>query len=192
MLLSSWYYECRPEYLALPRLQSEYQFSIDGRRENLVWVEEKILEDSNGDVRALFATSRAAMGTPRLMSEPLRASVLESQLQQATQKALNSHHLLRIDHDDQAICVWQLILRRYAALYDRIDRVSAVLSGAGLRKGDAMLALLPNVSEAVECELAALQQRRRLEGVIEYDLRENFFDRRLNDVLIATKRRAIP
>jgi long-chain acyl-CoA synthetase len=45
----------------------------------------------------------------------------------------------------------------YAALYERVDRLSAALAARGLRRGDGLLALLPNVREAVECELAALQ-----------------------------------
>jgi acyl-CoA synthetase (AMP-forming)/AMP-acid ligase II len=45
----------------------------------------------------------------------------------------------------------------YAELFDRVDRFSHALRSLGLEKGDAVLAFLPNVHEAVECELAAPQ-----------------------------------
>ncbi len=163
--------------VTLPRLESEYQFSIDGHRENLIWLEEKILEDSNGDVRALFATSRAAMGTPQLMNEPVRASTLEGQLQSATHAALNNPQILRIDHANRAIFVWQLILRRQA------DFVQYWRSQRRGRRID-----LYNVL----CELAAPSRRRRLESAIGYDLREIPFDRRLNDTQLVKKHPAVP
>jgi acyl-CoA synthetase (AMP-forming)/AMP-acid ligase II len=42
-------------------------------------------------------------------------------------------------------------------LFDRVDRLSRGLAELGLVKGDALLAYLPNVHQAAECELAALQ-----------------------------------
>jgi acyl-CoA synthetase (AMP-forming)/AMP-acid ligase II len=45
----------------------------------------------------------------------------------------------------------------FAELFERVDRLSRALFDLGLRKGDPVLAYLPNVHEAVECELAALQ-----------------------------------
>ena len=44
----------------------------------------------------------------------------------------------------------------YAELFDRVDRVAAGFASLGVRQGDSVLAFLPNVHEAVECELAAL------------------------------------
>jgi fatty-acyl-CoA synthase len=44
----------------------------------------------------------------------------------------------------------------YAELFARVDRLAAAFQALGLRKGDAVLAYLPNVHEAVECELAVL------------------------------------
>lgn len=45
----------------------------------------------------------------------------------------------------------------HAALWERVDRLSAAFRAAGLAKGDAVLAFLGNVHEAVEVELAVLQ-----------------------------------
>jgi len=44
----------------------------------------------------------------------------------------------------------------YAELFDRAARVASALVARGFRKGDAVLAYLPNAHEAVECELGAL------------------------------------
>lgn len=44
----------------------------------------------------------------------------------------------------------------YAELFDRAGRFASALVRSGVKKGDALLAFLPNVHEAVECELAAL------------------------------------
>ncbi len=44
----------------------------------------------------------------------------------------------------------------YAELFGRVDRLSAAFVSLGLRRGEAVLAFLPNVHEAVECELAVL------------------------------------
>lgn len=45
----------------------------------------------------------------------------------------------------------------YAQLYERVDRLASSLRTLGLVKGDALLAYLGNETEAIECELAALQ-----------------------------------
>src|SRR5215831_9388114 len=44
----------------------------------------------------------------------------------------------------------------YGFLWERVDRLSGVLAELGVQKGDSVLAYLPNVREAVECELAVL------------------------------------
>jgi len=64
--------------LALPRLEYDYTFRVDGQILNLTQVEAQMLEASAQDARTLLATSRAALGSPRLMSEPLRADTLET------------------------------------------------------------------------------------------------------------------
>lgn len=45
----------------------------------------------------------------------------------------------------------------YSELYDRIDRLSQGLLSLGLKKGDVLLAWLPNCHQALEIELACLQ-----------------------------------
>jgi len=58
------------EDISLPHLEEDYRFVLDGSTVTLNQVERKMLAASGGDVRTLLATSRAAMGTPRLPGEP--------------------------------------------------------------------------------------------------------------------------
>lgn len=44
----------------------------------------------------------------------------------------------------------------YRELFARVNRAARAFERLGVRKGDAVLAFLPNVHEAIECELAAL------------------------------------
>src|SRR6476661_5923644 len=44
----------------------------------------------------------------------------------------------------------------YGELFSRANRAARAFTRLGVRKGDAILAFLPNVHEAIECELAAL------------------------------------
>ncbi len=158
--------------LSLPRLEYEYMFKIDGQRMNLAQIEEKILDATAGDVRALFATSRAAMGTPPLSDQPFRATALDKQLGDAAANALDDPHLLRIDHTTQSILVWQLILRREPEFirYWEIQRRIPT-------------AYLFNVL----LELTSPEQRRALQSAVGYSFREISFDRSLNQWTPANK-----
>ncbi len=151
--------------LSMPRLEYEYTFQVDGQVRTLADMEQEILKHSRGDVRALLATSRAAVGTPRLPAQPLRASSLERQLSEAAADALDQPEVLRVDHASQSILVWQLILRRQAEFteYWRTRR--------RVRNAQAYSVLL---------ELASPAQRRVLQSAVGYTLRELPFNRTLN------------
>ncbi|MBI3736850.1 AMP-binding protein, partial [Candidatus Sumerlaeota bacterium] len=45
----------------------------------------------------------------------------------------------------------------HAQLWERVDRLSNALHGLGVRKGNVLMAWLPNCHEAIEAELACLQ-----------------------------------
>jgi acyl-CoA synthetase (AMP-forming)/AMP-acid ligase II len=45
----------------------------------------------------------------------------------------------------------------HGQLWERVDRLSNAFIGAGLRKGDRLLAWLPNCFQAIETELACIQ-----------------------------------
>jgi hypothetical protein len=151
--------------LSLPRLEWEYWFQVDGRKMNLAQVEEAMLDAGRNDVRALFATSRAAMGTPRLGAEPIRPETLDRQLAEAAATALDNPHLLRVDDIRQSVLVWQLVLeqeerfREYWHVRRRV-RTSYLFN--------------------ILLELASAQRRRALQSAVGYTLRPIPFDRTLN------------
>jgi len=152
--------------LSLPRLEYEYRFVVDGRPHNLAWIEQTILAESGTDVRTLFATSRAALGTPALAGRPYRADTLDAQLTQAAAQGLDNPHLCRIDHASQSVLVWQKILNREA------DFLAYWRSRHRTSTGFLFNALL---------DLASPQRRRQLQGAIGYQLREIPFNRNLNE-----------
>lgn len=141
-------------------------FRVDGRTCTLPEIEAKILEASDGDVRALFATSQGALGTPRLSSGPMRAATLERQLTQAAADALNNPRILRIDHAGRQILVWHLVLTRKDDFLDywrtrRRTRTAYLLN--------------------VLADMASTRRRRALQGAVGYAFQAIPFDRRLND-----------
>jgi hypothetical protein len=151
--------------LSLPRLEHEYQFPVDGAVVTLAQLEKKILDSSEGDVRTLLATSRAAMGTPRLMNEPLRAETLDRQLAQAAADALDLPEILRIDHGTRSIQYWQVILNH------QNDFVQYWINQRRVRTTYLFNVIL---------ELASPQKRRALQTAVGYGPREIAFDRSLN------------
>ena len=151
--------------LAMPRLETDYTFKVDGKIMNLAQAETWMLEDSAQDARTLLATSRAAVGTPRLMSEPFRADTLENQLARAAAEALDDPNILRIDHLTKSILVWQEILNHegdFLAYWRLRRRVTNIY--------------LPNVIR----DMASPQRQRALQSAVGYRFREIPFERRLN------------
>jgi hypothetical protein len=150
---------------ALPQLEFDYHFTLDGLSVTLAEIEASMLRSSNGDVRTLLATSRASMGTPRLPSEPIRAETLERQLAQAASEALDLPEVLSVDHSTRTIQVWQLILRR------RNDFIEYWKTQRRVRTAYLFNVLL---------EMASPQKRRALQSAVGYEFREIAFDRTLN------------
>jgi hypothetical protein len=152
--------------LALPRLEYDYTFRVDGKVYNLAAIEAKMLEDSAQDARTLLATSRAALGTPRLMSEPFRADALENQLAQAAANAFDDPYLLQIDHTTKTILVWQAVLdheQDFLAYWRLRRRISSVY--------------LYNVV----LDMASASRRRVLQSsAVGYRFRQIPFERKLN------------
>lgn len=150
---------------ALPQLEYDFRFPLDGGAATLAELERRMLESSGGDVRTLLATSRAAMGTPRLSSEPFRPETLERQLAQAASEALDLPEILSVDHSTRTIAVWQVILRhkeQFVAYWKHQRRVRTTY--------------LFNVL----LEMASPQKRRMLQSAVGYGFREIAFDRSLN------------
>lgn len=151
--------------VALPKIE-EATFQVDGRPITLPEIEDRFLASSNGDVRALFATSRGSMGTPRLAAEPLRAGMLERQLAEATTEALSNPRLLRTDHAGRHILVWQHVLTRQ----------DEFLNYLRTRRRVQNVALF-----SVLLELASPERRRLLQSAVGYTFHPIPFDRALNN-----------
>jgi hypothetical protein len=141
-------------------------FRIDGGAYTLPQIESKILEASGGDVRALFAMGRGALGTPRLSSEPMRATTLERQLADAAAEALNNPRILRIDHQARRILVWQLVLARK----DDFERYYCT------RRRTPSAHLL-----SVLMDMASPDRRRALQTAVGYAFQTLPFSRPLNN-----------
>ena len=159
-------YPVRTMYdLALPRLAYDYTFTVDGRSLNLAAIDAEALASSGGDVRVWLAMSGAAMGTPRLPGEPLRAASLGRQLARIAADALDNPNLLAVDRSSRSILIWQKVLRRQEA-YE-------AFRGSSRPGGRARLF-------DVISELASAKQREALAGVSDYTFRAIPFDRTLN------------
>jgi len=159
-------YPCSTVYdLSMPVLEQDYRFMVDGKSRNMSELEADMLKDSSGDVRAMFATSRGALGTPRLMSEPYRPDYLESQLTQAALKALDNPDLCAVDHVGRSIFVWQNVLRReqeFVAYWQVRRRVRT--------------AYLYNVL----MDMASPNRQQAFQSAVGYQIRPIPFNRRLN------------
>lgn len=153
--------------LTLPRLETEYTYRVDGRIRTLADVETDMLATSGNDVRVLFAASRAAMGGPPLLTEPLRADSLDRQLAAAAARALDDPRIMRIDPATHSIYVWQLVLRRQADFehYWRSRRRAST--------GRLLDAL---------ADMASPRRRSALQAAVGYTFRSMPFDRTLNGV----------
>lgn len=151
--------------LSLPRLEEDYKFVLDGAAITLAGIQRRMLEVSDGDVRTILATSRAAMGTPRLPSEPIRPETLDRQLNAASADALDLPEILRIDHSTRSILVWQEVLRNQEAFVDYWKKQKRVRTF-----------YLWNVLR----EMASPQQQRALQSAVGYAFRPVAFDRSLN------------
>ncbi len=162
--------------MTLPRLEQGYRFRVDGRSLTLAQIEEEMLTRSLGDVRTLLATSRAALGTPRLTPEPIRTTSLNRQLAEAAAQALDNPDLLRIDHTNETIFLWQLIFRREGDFLKYWRRTRRTRTG-----------YLFNVL----LELASPERRRALQSAVGYTIRQIPFDRRLNRGTSRTRPRVI-
>jgi len=151
--------------LSLPVLEYQYKFIVDGQVRHLAWIEEQILDESASDVRALFALSGAALGSPPLASEPIRPDTLERQLARAASRALEDPHICQVDHAARSILIWQKILTRRADFlkYWRLRR-------------RVRAAYLFNVL----LDMASVEGRRVLQAAVGYDFCEIPFDRKLN------------
>lgn len=151
--------------VSMPSLETGILFTLDGRPVTLRAIEERLLNESDGDVRIMFALSRAAVGSPALRFEPYRADSLERQLQETTAAALDNPYLLQIDNGQHAIFAWLNIF----------ERQDAFLNYWQARRRTRAPTLL-----SVLIDMASPRRRQSLSAAIGYTIRPMPFDRRLN------------
>jgi hypothetical protein len=151
--------------LAMPRLETEYSFKVDGRIRTPAAGEAEMLAVSGNDVRTLFATSRAALGTPALPAQPMTADFLDRQLTTAAAQALDDARIMRIDPATHSIHLWQMILRRQGDFEEYWRSRRRASTGKLL---DALV------------DLASPKRRQTLHAAVGYTFSAIQFDRSLN------------
>jgi hypothetical protein len=149
----------------LPPVEQGYWFKVDGQVTNLYQIRQRAVEDSAGDVRVLFTMCGAARGWPGLASMPYRPVMLEQQLRAAAVEAVGSPALVRVDHEQQALLVAQVIFTNQKAFLEWYQRR---YGAAGATLLNALLALAEELD------------RQRLNAATGYETRMLPFDRALN------------
>jgi hypothetical protein len=153
--------------LSLPSLDHGYKFDVDGQVRDLKAIENQALAESGNDVRVLFVLCGAAVGTPKLLSQPLRAGTLDRQLSDAAAAALDDPAILQIDRSSHSILVWQGIFNRQELFLEYWRSRRRVSAGFFYN---------------VLLDLASMSQRQALQSAVGYPLRQMPFDRTLNDL----------
>ena len=151
--------------LSMPPLESAVTFLLDRKPTTLLAIEEDLLRESGGDVRVIFALSRAQLGAPALRPEPYTADAIDRQLGEAAAAALDNPYVLQINHDQHCIRVWLDILERreeFLAYWQARRRTQATTLHGVLQ------------------DLASPQRRQALNAAVGYAIRPMAPDRRLN------------
>lgn len=151
--------------IMMPRYQSSATFQLDRSVITLDGIEDRLRQEAAGDVRVIFALSRAALGGPVLASEPYRGGLLDRQLEHAAAAALDNPFLLQIHHDQHVILVWEEILWRR-------DEFLAWWEARRRTRPPGLLSVL--------LDLASPRRREALNSAVGYAIRPMPFDRRLN------------
>jgi hypothetical protein len=149
----------------LPPVEQGYWFKVDGQATNLAQLRQRAMDDSAGDIRVLFTMCGAARGWPGLASMPYRPIMLEQQLRAAAAEAVGSLALVRVDHEQQALLVAQVIFSNQKVFLEWYQRR---YGAAGATLLNALLALAEELD------------RQRLNAATGYEIKMLPFDRSLN------------
>lgn len=151
--------------LSQPDPLTAITFQLDRRPTTLRALETRLLDETKGDVRVLFALSQGARGAPAPYPDPFRAPLLDRQLGEAAAAALDNPYVLQIDNRQKCVFVWMTVLtyeEQFTKYWVARHRTPAV----------SLLGVL--------ADLASLRRREALNGVATYTIRAMPFDRRLN------------
>ncbi len=75
-----------------------------------------------GDARVIFTFCDAAVGSPPLMEQPLRAGDLDAQLDSIAEAAMDSQSVVSVDHENQALKVATWMLANREMFFDYYRR----------------------------------------------------------------------
>lgn len=81
----------------IPGVWSEAQHTVAGRQLSLDQIEHEILRSEFGEPRVHFALVCAAIGCPKLRTEPYRGGALEAQLEEQARRFLSQPQNFRLD-----------------------------------------------------------------------------------------------
>ncbi len=151
--------------LSMPQFETEVTFQLDGRATTLKAIEERLLQTSEGDVRVIFALSRAALGGPALRFEPYRADWLDRQLEEAAAAALDNPYLFQVDPNQHAVFAW-------LAVFERQDAFLSYWQARRRTRAPTLLSVL--------ADMASARRRSAFAAAVGYSIRPMPFDRRLN------------
>ncbi len=151
----------------MPAFEYDWYFDVDGATMNLAGVRQAVMDQARGDVRAFFALSAAAVGSPPLASDPYDARNLYVELDAQMRECLSRPQFVQVAHEPQKLMLWWRIVRNA----DAFDAYYRSLYGSD-----------PTSLFNVIMELASPGRRAALNRAVGYRIVELPFDRRLNDL----------
>ena len=153
--------------LALPRLEQDVHFRVDGATGTLRQIRARADDASGNNPYILFTLCGAARGSPPLSEQPYRAETLDAQLTRHVRRAIENNNLVRVDHEGMRLLLSVDIL----AARQRLIAHQMRQTGA---RGATILSVLLSVAPSP-------QRRRLLNRAVGYRLGTIPFDRRLNN-----------
>jgi len=104
-----------PAYLPSD-LETRFRFRIDGRLQTAADLRREVESLAGDDWRVRFALTDGTMSGPPLARNAFLGDLLDAQLNQVTQSALQAPGVVRIDHGEQGMFLWR-------GLYEIKDRL---------------------------------------------------------------------
>ncbi len=159
-------YPCKSVYSFWRDFNTSTRAYVDGKLLTLAQIAENARKVSDYDPRVELALSIPAKGSPKLTKELFCPEKLDSQLDNAVQRALDDNKLILIAHEDWAIKLgkpfWRVrkkLINSYKQIFNTPQ--ASIVNALGLYANEA--------------------QRKRLNTAIGYNVRPLAFDWALND-----------
>jgi hypothetical protein len=151
--------------VTLPPFERQYRFAADGEYRVLEDIRRLAIEAARGDARVIFTLCDAAKGSPSLAAMPYRSVMLEQQLRRAAAWSIANPAITRVDHQQQALLLGQVIF----AHKQELIKWYQLRYGVG---GASLLNVLLILSDKLD--------RERLNSAVGYKIKMLPFDRSIN------------